>query len=103
MAFPRVGEDGEQMTTQEPGPAAHHGFVLLQAAPAEAVLDDVRMADRRADALSDLGLTVDARWITGVLVDASSNSKVRTSTSQQYFDGRGWRERGDAPSDAERI
>ncbi len=62
-------------------------------------MDDVRSRGRiwRDDydlnLNTDLGLNVDARWITGVLVDASSNSMVRTSTSQQYFDGHGWRER----------
>lgn len=64
------------MTTQEPGPEAHHGFVLLQAALAEAVLDDVQLADRRADRLSELDPAALA-----VLVRVASDYICRMSLS----------------------
>jgi hypothetical protein len=42
---------------------------------------------------TDLALNLDAEYITGVIVDASSSSVERTSKGQRYFDGTGWRER----------
>lgn len=42
---------------------------------------------------TDAAFTLDAEWITGVMVEGSSNSIDRTSIGQQYFDGTGWRPR----------
>lgn len=44
------------------------------------------------DTNTDAGVNFDARWITGVQVDASTTRSSRTSLSRTYFDGASWQQ-----------